>query len=164
MESIPNIFHDYINDVQDINDDENCRFQDIVVCLWFNEDQWLYIWLKLLEELESRYNGYHNVFIAGFNEIYESLYWFESPAPLRYWLHMPFSGYLIANRLGVIVYCLSHEQSTTCFPLWRGPEEFPSHQSITLAHVNGNHYMLVSLKENDQMPLIILYWNVHINP
>ena len=74
---------------------------------------------------------------------------------------MPFSGYLIANKFGVIVHCLSHEQNTTCFPLWRGPEEFQPHRAITLALVNGIHYMSVFLKGNYPMPPTTGYWNAH---
>nr|KAJ0197543.1 hypothetical protein LSAT_V11C700368770 [Lactuca sativa] len=97
-------------------------------------------------------------FTDGFNEVYKSLRWFESPAPFRrHWLHMPLTGYLIANKFGVIVHILSHEQSTTCFPLWRGPEEFQPHRAITLAFVNNIHYMSVFLKGNYPMPPTTAY-------
>nr|KAJ0187879.1 hypothetical protein LSAT_V11C900487460 [Lactuca sativa] len=106
MKSIPDVFHDYIDNIQDVLGDENRR--------------------------------YRAFFTNGFNEVYESLCWFESPTYLQHWMIMPLTGYLIANKFGVIVHCQSHEQSTTCFPLWRGPEEFQSHRSIIVALV-GRH-------------------------
>ena len=152
MNAIPGIFHDYIDDIRDVEGDGNCGFRAIALCLGYNEDQWLYIRKQLLEELESQYYAYHRVFTDGFNEVYQSLRWFQSPTPFQeHWLHMPLTGYLIANKFGVIVHCLSHEQNTTCFPLWRGPEEFQPHRAITLALVNGIHYMSVFLKGNCPM-------------
>ncbi|KAL7611123.1 hypothetical protein Lser_V15G14084 [Lactuca serriola] len=164
LRRIPDIFHDYIDDIHDVEGDGNCGFRAIAVCLGYNEDQWLYIQKQLLEELESQYYAYHRVFTDGFNEVYNSLRWFETPAPSQYWLHMPLTGYLISNKFGVIVHCLSHEQSTTCFPLWRGPEEFQPHRAITLTFVNGNHYMSVFMKENYPMPPTTMYWNAHRSP
>ncbi|KAL4585447.1 hypothetical protein LXL04_010068 [Taraxacum kok-saghyz] len=76
---------------------------------------------------------------------------------------MPLTGYLIASKFRVIVHCLSHEQSMTCFPLSKGPEECQPHRTITLVNVNGNHYMSVFLKENYPMPPTTPYWNAHRN-
>ncbi|KAL7601776.1 uncharacterized protein LOC111881990 [Lactuca sativa] len=90
MNGIPDIFHDYIDDIHDVEGDGNCGFRAVAVCLGYNEDQWLYIRKQLLEELESQYYAYHRVFTYGFNEVYRSLCWFQSPAPSRrHWLHMP---------------------------------------------------------------------------
>nr|KAJ0224896.1 hypothetical protein LSAT_V11C100044820 [Lactuca sativa] len=143
MNAIPGIFHDYIDDIRDVEGDGNCGFRAIALCL-------------------GQYYAYQRVFTDGFNEVYQSLRWFQSPTPFQeHWLHMPLSGYLIANKFGVIVHCLSHEQNTTCFPLWRGPEEFQPHRAITLALVNGIHYMSVFLKGNYPMPPTTGYWNAH---
>nr|KAJ0199599.1 hypothetical protein LSAT_V11C600308010 [Lactuca sativa] len=54
---IPDIFHDYIDDIHDVEGDGNCGFR-----------AWLYIRKQLLEELESQYYAYHRVFTDGFNE------------------------------------------------------------------------------------------------
>nr|KAJ0213308.1 hypothetical protein LSAT_V11C400163230 [Lactuca sativa] len=132
MKSIPDVFHDYIDKIQDVLGDGNCGFRAVAVNPGHNEDQWLYIRQQLLEELQSQFYAYQQAFTDGFNEVYKSLCWFESPTYLRHWIFMPLTGYLIANEFGVIVHCLSHEQSTTCFPLWRGLEEFQSHRNITV--------------------------------
>ncbi|KAL7617075.1 hypothetical protein Lser_V15G01984 [Lactuca serriola] len=160
MKSIPDVFHDYIDKMQDVLGDGNSGFRAVAVSLGHSEDQWLYIRQQLLEELQSQFYAYQQVFTDGFNEVYESLCWFESLAYLRHWMIMSLTGYLIANKFGVIVHCLSHEQSTTCFPLWRGPEEFQSHRNITVALV-GRHYFSVSLKGNYPMPPTTTYWNAH---
>ena len=67
MNGIPDIFHDYIDDIHDVEGDGNCGFRAIALCLGYNEDQWLYIWKQLLEELESQYYAYQRVFTDGFN-------------------------------------------------------------------------------------------------
>ena len=96
--------------------------------------------------------------IVGFEEC-----WNTSPAYETHYMIMPLTGYLIASKFRVIVHCLSHEQSMTCFPLWKGPEECQPHRTITLVNVNGNHYMSVFLKENYPMPPTTPYWNAHRN-
>ncbi|KAL4574569.1 hypothetical protein LXL04_021403 [Taraxacum kok-saghyz] len=117
----------------------------------------------LLEELHSGYSLYHGAFTSGFNELHESLCWNTSPAYEPHYMIMPLTGYLIASKFRVIVHCLSHEQSMTCFPLSKGPEECQPHRTITLVNVNGNHYMSVFLKENYPMPPTTPYWNAHRN-
>ncbi|CAI9290151.1 unnamed protein product [Lactuca saligna] len=82
MKSIPDVFHDYIDKIQDVLGDGNCGFRAVAVSLGHSEDQWLYIRQQLLEELESQFYAYQQVFTDGFNEVYESLCWFESPAYL----------------------------------------------------------------------------------
>nr|KAJ0214254.1 hypothetical protein LSAT_V11C400163520 [Lactuca sativa] len=83
MNGISDIFHDYIDDIHDVEGDEICGFRAVAVCLRYNEDEWLYIRKQLLEELKSQYYAYHKVFADRFNEVYQSLCWFESPAPFR---------------------------------------------------------------------------------
>ncbi|KAL4582187.1 hypothetical protein LXL04_006729 [Taraxacum kok-saghyz] len=145
-----------------LNEDKWLR-HDLLVCLGLNEDKWLSIRHDLLEELHSDYSLYHGAFTSGFNELHESLSWKTSPAYEPHYMIMPLTGYLIASKFRVIVHCLSHEQSMTCFPLWKCPEECQPYRTITLVNINGNHYMSVFLKENYSMPLTTPYWNAHRN-
>lgn len=82
MTRIPYIFHDYVDDIHDVIGDGNCGFRAVAVCLGRGEDQWLHIRQLLLEELQSEYYAYQTVFTDGFNELYESLCWSESHAPI----------------------------------------------------------------------------------
>ena len=163
MRGIPYIFRDYIDGIQNVIGDGNCGFRAVAVCLGLNEDKWLSIRHDLLEELHNDYSLYHGAFTSGFNELHESLCWNTSPAYEPHYMIMPLTGYLIASKFRVIVHCLSHEQSMTCFPLRKGPEECQPHRTITLVNVNGNHYMSVFLKENYPMPPTTPYWNAHRN-
>lgn len=43
MDRIPNVFHNYIETIQDILGDGNCGFRAVAICLGYGEDQWLYI-------------------------------------------------------------------------------------------------------------------------
>ncbi|CAI9272087.1 unnamed protein product [Lactuca saligna] len=73
MKSIPDVFHDYIDKIQDVLGDGNCGFRAVAVSLGHSEDQWLYIRQQLLEELESQFYAYQQVFTDGFNEIQDVL-------------------------------------------------------------------------------------------
>nr|KAJ0202577.1 hypothetical protein LSAT_V11C500243660 [Lactuca sativa] len=159
LRSIPDIFHDYIDDIHDVKGDGYCGFQAVTVCLGYNEDHWLYIRKQLLEELESHYYAYHRVLIDRFNEVYNSLRWFEIPAPFRYWLHMPLTGYLISNKFGVIPQTIYD-----MLPSLERSRTVSAPRAITLAFVNGNHYVSVFLKKNYTMPPTIMYWNAHRSP
>ncbi|KAK1432080.1 hypothetical protein QVD17_08970 [Tagetes erecta] len=52
----------------------------------------------------------------------------------------------------------------TCFPIWKSPEEFHHHQLVTIAHVYGNHYVMVQLDGEYPMPCISAYWVRHKAP
>ena len=76
---------------------------------------------------------------------------------------MPLTGFLIANRFGVIVIFLTKRGSITIFPLWKGPEEFSYHQMITISLVYDNHYVMVQLERDFPMPTIPTYLRRHKN-
>nr|KAJ0213754.1 hypothetical protein LSAT_V11C400195710 [Lactuca sativa] len=105
MNNIPHMFHDYIDSIHDVNGDVNYGFRAIAVLLGVSITHTI----MFLLTGSMRYTSYCSL------------------VPLRYWLHMPLIGYLIANKFGVIVHCLSHKQCTTRFSLWRGREEFQPH-------------------------------------
>ena len=157
VEAIPEIFHPYITNIHDVRGDGNCGFRSIAVCLGYDEDQWPYIRRELLDELLSSYPTYSRVFY-GIDEILTSLSFWESPAPKQHWMTMPETGILIANRFGVIIHLLTNGGSMTCFPLWKGPEEFQYHRVFTISHVNNNHYVMVQLEGEYPMPPISALW------
>ncbi|XP_016690687.1 uncharacterized protein [Gossypium hirsutum] len=164
MKEIPDMFHPYITHVQDIRGDGNCGFRAISVCLCYGEDQWLYVRHQLLDELLSSYDVYARVFTNGIDELRNSLCFSKCPAPAEHWMVMPMTGVLIANRFGVILNYLTKRGDITFFPLWRGPEHFQYHHTITIAHVYDNHNVMVQLEGDYPMSTILAYWICHRAP
>ncbi|XP_022027111.1 uncharacterized protein LOC110928405 [Helianthus annuus] len=158
MEEIPKIFHPYVIHIEDVVGDGNCGFRAIAACLGYGEDQWLYVKEQLLHELLDAYIGNETVLTSGINEVNLSLLFSQSPAPRQHWMVMPETGILIANKFGVVLNCLSNEGCITCFSIWKGPEHFQHHKTITIAHVYGNHYVMVQLEREYPMPRISAYW------
>ena len=71
---------------------------------------------------------------------------------------MPDTGFLIANKYRVIINFLTNAGSSTCFPLWIGPQDISHHQSIAIALVHNVHYVKVDLQELHPMPEICPLW------
>nr|KAJ0215804.1 hypothetical protein LSAT_V11C300123480 [Lactuca sativa] len=164
IDEIQVMFHPYITHIQDVEGDGNCGFRAISVCLGYGENDWLYVRRQLLDELLSSYDAYARVFTDGIGELYTSLNFLESPAPKRYWLLMPETCILIANRFGVVLTFLTNQGSLTFFPLWKGPEEFLYHRVITISLVYGNHYVMVQLEGDCPLPTISAFWIRHKAP
>ncbi|KAL4568445.1 hypothetical protein LXL04_024058 [Taraxacum kok-saghyz] len=160
---IPDMFHPYISHIQNVAGDGNCGFRAVAVSLGYDEDQWLYIRKQLLDELHNKYEVYANVFSYGIEELETSLSFFQTNAPREHLMTMPLTGFQIANRFGVIVIFLTKRGSITIFPLWKGPEEFPYHQMITISLVYDNHYVMVQLERDFPMPTIPSYLRRHKN-
>ncbi|KAL4566283.1 hypothetical protein LXL04_030397 [Taraxacum kok-saghyz] len=163
MNEIPDMFHPYISHIQNVAGDGNCGFRAVAVSLRYDEDQWLYIRKQLLDELHNKYEVYANAFSCGIEELETSLSFFQTNAPREHWMTMPLTGFLIANKFGVIVIFLTKRGSITIFPLWKGPEEFSYHQMITISLVYDNHYMMVQLEGDFPMPTIPAYLRRHKN-
>ncbi|KAL4560522.1 hypothetical protein LXL04_032674 [Taraxacum kok-saghyz] len=157
------MFHPYISHIQNVAGDGNCGFRAVAVSLGFDEDQWLYIRKQLLDELHNKYEVYANAFSYGIEELETSLSFFQTNAPRKHWMTMPLTGFLIANKFGVIVIFLTKRGSITIFPLWKGPEEFSYHQMITISLVYDNHYVMVQLEGDFPMTTIPAYLRRHKN-
>ncbi|KAL4569437.1 hypothetical protein LXL04_025075 [Taraxacum kok-saghyz] len=99
----------------------------------------------------------------GIKKLETYLSFFQTNAPREHWMIMPLTGFLIANRFGVIVIFLTKRGSITIFPLWKGPEEFQYHQMITISLVYDNHYVMVQLERDFSMPTIPAYLRRHKN-
>ncbi|XP_023739282.1 uncharacterized protein LOC111887345 [Lactuca sativa] len=120
MSEIPNEFHPYVTNIEDVEGDGNCGFRDDIN------------------------NVQHSLSFTGFGS-----------AQSEYWLIMPDTGFLIANKYGVIVYFLDKQGSLTCFPLWHGPQDISHHRSIVIAFIYNGHYVKVDLQELHPMPTIM---------
>ena len=171
MKQIPSMFHYYVTDIRGIRGNGNCEFRAVAVCVGFGEDHWFYIRQQLLDELLASYNVYAKVFTNGLNEIHTSLSLCDSRAPQQHWMVMPETSIFLNIGWLYILHCLSgmlnflsNGECSTCFPLWKGPEEFQSHPIITIAHINGNHFVMVILEGDHPMPPILRYWVRHKAP
>nr|KAJ0190841.1 hypothetical protein LSAT_V11C800389160 [Lactuca sativa] len=75
-------------------------------------------------------------------------------------LHLD-TGFLIANKYGVIVYFLDKQGFSTCFPFLHGPQDISHHESIVIAFVYNGHYVKVDLRESHPLPIILSLWCHH---
>nr|GEV12566.1 hypothetical protein [Tanacetum cinerariifolium] len=65
----------------------------------------------------------------------------------------------IASAYNKVVVNLSDAGGyNTSFPLWSMPPQIESHETIVVAHVNGNHYIRVALREGFPLPLTRPLW------
>ncbi|KAI3667900.1 hypothetical protein L6452_42970 [Arctium lappa] len=120
-----------------------------------------------MSELTENYAYYFNV--IGNNEcqrIYAALNWFEKGAfaPHMRWIVMPEMGILTASRFNVILHVLSMEDSATYLPFRTHPSSSSQDESITIVHVNGNHYIKVVLNRDYPMPTLVPHWTHHVLP
>nr|XP_043630160.1 uncharacterized protein LOC122601468 [Erigeron canadensis] len=163
MDDIPQVFHPYITNIQNVFGDGNCGYRALAVGLGLNEDNFYeYIWQQMREELQNRYDLYSRIFVININSMYQDLCFFGSPCPPEHWMKMPDAGVLIANKLGVIVHSLDKRDSTAIFPFWCASEDVQHHRALTIALVNGeSHFVMVELPGEYPMPVITPYWTFH---
>nr|KAJ0200193.1 hypothetical protein LSAT_V11C600320620 [Lactuca sativa] len=94
---------------------------------------------------EDGHCGLQAIVVAlGFSEEY----WYQIRTNLYRELLMHIDDYKV---YGVIVHFLSKDESSTSFPLWSGPQDFPNHPIINIALLNGYHYIKVDLQEGHPM-------------
>ncbi|GJQ97939.1 Myc-type, basic helix-loop-helix domain-containing protein [Tanacetum coccineum] len=75
------------------------------------------------------------------------------------WMEMPDTGLVIASAYNKVVVNLSDAGGcNTSFPLWSRPPQTESHETIVVAHVDGNHYISVALREDFPLPLTHPLW------
>ena len=96
------------------------------------------------------------IFQDDINNVHHSLIFTRlGYAQSEYWLIISDIGFLIANKYGVIVYFLDKQGSSTCFPLWHGPQDISHHRSIVIVFVYNGHYVKVDLRESHLMPTVL---------
>ena len=71
---------------------------------------------------------------------------------------MPEMGILTASRFNVILHVLSMRDNVTYLPFRTPPPSSSEHVSITIVHVDGNHYIKVVLNEEYSMPTLSHHW------
>nr|GEV47842.1 hypothetical protein [Tanacetum cinerariifolium] len=115
----------------------------VTLGLGLPEDQWPRIRSDLVGELEARHRQYTYVFgTIGYEKIYSTVKFVER------WMEVPNTGLVIASAYNKVVVNLSDVGGcNTSFPLWSRPPQSDSHEIIVVAHVDGNHYIIVVLRK-----------------
>lgn len=157
IDQIPEMFHPYIRNVQDVRGDGNCGFRAIAVHLGLHEDAWPTIRSNLMEELEAYKTEYLNIFGRQYwNIVYNILNFFQSDrgAPVEHWMTMPEIGTLIASRYNVMLHVIDIAGCSTYLPLRSTPPPWYQHVIFAIGYVNGNHYIKLDLAEGYPIPRI----------
>nr|KAJ0190275.1 hypothetical protein LSAT_V11C800391270 [Lactuca sativa] len=116
MSEIPNEFHPYVTNIEDVEGDGNCGFRAIAVSLGYSQNYWRQIRSELHNKLLENWGRYAMIFQDDINNVHHSLSFTGlGPAQSEYWLIMPDTRFLIANKYGVIVYFLDKQ----VLSLWR---------------------------------------------
>ncbi|GJR15593.1 retrovirus-related pol polyprotein from transposon TNT 1-94 [Tanacetum coccineum] len=140
--------------IQNVGSDGNSGFRAVALGLGLSEDQWPRIRSDLVRELEARQRQYKYVFgTIGYEKIYSTVKFAGR------WMEMPDTGLVIASAYKKVVVNLSDAGGcNTSFPLWSRPLQSDSHETIVVAHVDGNHYIRVALREGFPLPLTHPVW------
>ncbi|GKA01551.1 putative ribonuclease H-like domain-containing protein [Tanacetum coccineum] len=153
---IPKVVHPYIlvSGIQNVGSDGNCGFRAVALGLGLSEDQWPRIRSDLVRELKARQRQYKYVFgTIGYEKIYSTVKFAGR------WMEIPDTGLVIASAYKKVVVNLSDAGGcNTSFPLWSRPSQSDSHETIVVAHVDGNHYIRVALRESFPLPLTHPLW------
>ncbi|KAL4579858.1 hypothetical protein LXL04_016026 [Taraxacum kok-saghyz] len=103
MNEISIEFQPYVSNIVNVKGDGNCGFRAIVVALGYNENHWRQIVKDLSDELLEHPIEYAMLYEEDLNNLRDSLNFYgSSGAPRQYWLTMPPTGFLIANKYGRI--------------------------------------------------------------
>ncbi|KAL4580333.1 hypothetical protein LXL04_016523 [Taraxacum kok-saghyz] len=111
MNEIPNIFHPYITNIENVEGDGNCEFRAVAVSLGYNQNYWPQIRSQLRTELTTYWRQYETVFGNYIHTINHFLSFTGTGSALtEYWMIMsdPDTGFLIANKYRIIVNFLTN--------------------------------------------------------
>ena len=151
--SIPPCFHPYIGHIKDVKGDGNCSFRAIAVGLGLHEMEWPHIRQELLGECNRHLAFWNTIDDVETRLVRNTLPWKGIQfAPANKWLLMPFTGLMIASRWNVICQVLSPQGCATIFPMFTTAEDSLPHQTVTLVHVNNNHFIHLKLEGDYPMP------------
>lgn len=161
---IPSVFHPYISRIKDVKPDGHCGFRSVAVGLGFKQSNHMSIRKQLLLELRLNRHFWDKFYdpenIGNFSRLYDTIK-FEGvgQASEENWMPMPETGFIIAERWGVIVHTFDARGSDTIFPLRGGPDDAEEpHPVVAVVFVNGDHYIHVELKGSYPMPPPNPYW------
>ncbi|GJT05205.1 probable terpene synthase 6 [Tanacetum coccineum] len=153
LDDIPDIFHRYIKDLNNVKSDGNFEFRSVAVGIGRDENMWPLIRQELLQELRYHEHDYTEILTSrGFKFIWDTMNFSGTGfAPIDKWMSMTDTGLVIASFYRRPVVFISMVKnvvlSSTCFPLWSGPHESESTEPIVVARVGGSHFINLFLRE-----------------
>lgn len=164
LSEIPKVFHQYVRRIVNVKGDGNCGFRALAVALGYDDKDSIGLeWVRneMLAEYDTNKDFYDSVFAV--ERVHKSVQmsYPDGGRPRDYWMSMPEGPILLANRLGLVINCLSLDESSTVFPFWRGPDsEMYRNQPISIAIVHGGiHYVMVELEGKYPMARLNPYWS-----
>ena len=109
IDQILTVFQPHVEDIKNVYGDGTCGFQATAYALGQGEDDWLRIRNMLIDEMFEFKDQYTRLFgEPKYNEVFHSLLWSGTGfAPREYWMTLPYTGYLIANKFNVIFHSIS---------------------------------------------------------
>ncbi|OVA05585.1 Ovarian tumor [Macleaya cordata] len=157
LKCIPEIMQAYVSSIEDVEGDGNCGYRVFAYQLGFDRsDGWRKVREDILNELNSNHDLYARMFTEeGFNKIKSATDCFEPPYK---WMTMPDAGYVVASTYNVVVIFLTDFGSTTLLPLCNPPIYGQAHRVVTIAFVNGNHFVGVKLSDGSPIPTLGVQW------
>lgn len=158
LDQLPLYMHDYIEKTIDVRADGNCGFRCIAELIGRKTDEWRWVRGKLFMEITGHQELYAKLFMdqSRVAAVLNSLNWYDGPCLSPYWFNVVEMGYAVANALNVALVSLSNSISLTFLPT-RKPLP-PTPKLYCIAHVNGNHYIQVILKEGCPLPPLPFNW------
>src|ERR1043165_478639 len=149
------LYRRFVTYIQDVQPDGNCGFRSVAVALDREEEDWDLIRHVLKEELMGQYHEDWYEILNGFDDnafarIYSSIDWSGlGDAPHSKWMEMPLTGLVIAQAFGVVLQFFSPLGACTFFPIHIHPESVIQHRVISMAFVNGNHFIMLKLADDE---------------
>ncbi|KAM0005873.1 hypothetical protein Hdeb2414_s0194g00829171 [Helianthus debilis subsp. tardiflorus] len=141
-----------------------CGFRSVAVGLGLKQNSYLKIREQLLKELRMHESLWRQVFDPENVGHYDALvkridFQGVGRAGIENYMSMPETGFLIAQRYGVIVHTFDIRGSDTIFPMLGGPNEAEEpHMVVAIVFVDNGHFIHVELEGCYPMPPPNLLW------
>ncbi|KAJ0716304.1 hypothetical protein HanPI659440_Chr13g0511151 [Helianthus annuus] len=164
---IPKVIHPYIVRIKDVKPDGHCGFRSVAVGLGVKQNSYLMIRKQLLKELRMNESLWRQVFDPENIGHYDALvtridFKGVGRAGIENYMTMPETGFLIAQRYGVIVHTFDIRGSDTIFPLLGGPNEAEQPPLVVaVVFVDNGHFIHVELGGCYPMPPPNLHWRAN---
>ena len=150
IDQIPFDMCDSVANTIDVDGDGNCGFRAIGVGLGHGSNTWANIRVTIWREIFNNKSRYALMEKGRVEKVFNRIGWYNGSCKPDYWFDASDMGFAVANAFNVALVSLSVDLSVVYFPLSKPIPTNP--QIICIAHVNGNHYINMTLKDNCQLP------------
>jgi hypothetical protein len=150
---IPTYLHKYVKNLFDPLGNGNCGFWCIAKALGYNDDGWLQVRNKMVEEVAGNIEAYTRM--QGGKQSVKTIINKIKAKSLKTkimkgkWLDKLLHGHILANAYVRPIIFISLITCTTFLPLRLGPQDSKNPEPIYLLHVNKNHWVLANLEGDE---------------